>query len=151
MTTTAPPVDSRVIGLAHYAARGVLEHVLSRHGVTFAQQITLRSAVADGPLGRESLVGRVVGALKTDPAGVHAVIGELLAKGLLAAEGESIRATGAGRALHDTVNAETAPISARIYAGISAEDRAVAGRVLARITERADAELAAMRPGGPAE
>ncbi|MGX1273751.1 MarR family transcriptional regulator [Streptomyces phaeoluteigriseus] len=144
MTTTAPPVDSRVIGLAHYAARAVLERVLSRHGVTFQQQVALRPAVVDGPLDREALVGRVVAALKADPADAHAAIGELLAKGLLAADGESIRATDAGRALLDAVSAETAPVSARIYAGISAEDRAVAGRVLARVTERAEAELAAM-------
>ncbi|MFM9702215.1 MULTISPECIES: MarR family transcriptional regulator [Streptomyces] len=143
-TTTAPPVDSRVIGLAHYAARAVLERVLSRHGVTFQQQITLRPAVADGPLDREALAGRVVASLKIDPDEARAVIGELLAKGLLAADGESIRATDAGRTLHDTVTAETAPVTARIYAGISAEDRAVAGRVLTTITERAEAELAAM-------
>ncbi|MEV4233004.1 MarR family transcriptional regulator [Streptomyces bobili] len=143
-TTTAPPVDSRVIGLAHYAARAVLERVLHRHGVTFQQQITLRPAVTDGPLDREALAGRVVASLKIDPSEAHAVIGELVTMGLLAADGASIRATDAGRALHDTVTAETAPVTARIYAGIPAEDRAVAGRVLTRITERAEAELAAM-------
>ena len=40
--------------------------------------------------------------------------------------------------------AETAPISARIYAGIPAEDLAAAGRVLTLVTERANAELAAL-------
>lgn len=30
MTTTTPTVDGRVIALAHYAGRAVLEHVLAR-------------------------------------------------------------------------------------------------------------------------
>jgi hypothetical protein len=46
--------------------------------------------------------------------------------------------------VYETTSAETAPITARIYAGISTEDLAAAGRVLTLITERADAELAAL-------
>ncbi|MET9504510.1 MarR family transcriptional regulator [Streptomyces sp. NPDC006622] len=143
MTTTAPPVDSRVIGLAHHAARAVLERVLISHGATFQQHITLRAAVAaDEPLTREALVALVVGSLKADPAEVHATVDELLAKGLVAADGRTIRATDAGHTLYETVSARTGAVSARIYAGIPARDRAVAGRVLALITERANAELA---------
>ncbi|MFJ4690451.1 MarR family transcriptional regulator [Streptomyces sp. NPDC088766] len=145
MTATAPPFDSRVIGLAHYAARAVLERVLSRHDATFPQQITLRSVVvADQPLAREALVALVAASLKADRAEVHAVVDQLLAKGLVSADGGTVRATDAGRALYETVSAESGAVSARIHAGIPAEDRAVAGRVLALITERADAELAAM-------
>lgn len=60
---------------------------------------------------------------------------ELLAKQLIAA-----------------ASAETAPITARIWGGIPTEDLA-AGRVLARVTERADAELAALtaRPSDRAD
>ncbi|MFJ9717467.1 MarR family transcriptional regulator [Streptomyces sp. NPDC101213] len=145
MTVTAPPVDSRVIGLAHYAARAVLERVLSRHGATFQEQVTLRSVlVADQPLTREGLVALVVASLKADRAEVHATVDQLLAKGLVSADGGTVRATDAGRALHETVNAESGAVSARVYAGIPAGDRAVAGRVLALVTERANAELAAM-------
>ena len=42
------------------------------------------------------------------------------------------------------MSSETAVISARIYAGIPAEDLAAAGRVLALVAERANTELAAL-------
>lgn len=55
-----------------------------------------------------------------------------------------LRPTVAGRELLAAVGAETTPISARIWGGIPAEDLAVAGRVLALVAGRANAELAAL-------
>ncbi|MFF7639796.1 MarR family winged helix-turn-helix transcriptional regulator [Streptomyces canus] len=150
MTTTTPVLDPRVIAVAHYAARALLENVLARHGVTFQQSVTLRlAAVAEGPVERDRIVEDVVGALKIDRAEAHSVVDELVSKGLVTSQGPSrgpsqVRITDAGRELFETTSAETAPISARVYAGIPAEDLAVAGRVLSLITERADAELAAL-------
>lgn len=146
MTTTTPLLGPRVIALAHYAGRALLEDVLDRHGVTFQQSVTLRvAAVADGPVGRDRLADDVVGALKIDAAEAHLVVDELIASGLLAPQGPSqVRITDAGRELYDRTSAATAPISARIYAGIPTEDLAAAGRVLTLITERANAELAAL-------
>ncbi|MGW1746950.1 MarR family winged helix-turn-helix transcriptional regulator [Streptomyces sp. NPDC002092] len=142
--SSAPPAGPRVIALAHYAGRAVLEHVLARHGATFQQQITLRPLAAEGPLEREELVAQLTAALKVDAAEVQGVMEELITKGLVAAEDRGVRATDAGRAFHAEVSAETAVISARIYAGIPAEDLAAAGRVLALVAERADTELAAL-------
>ena len=147
MTTTTPPLlNPRVIALAHYAARAVLEQVLARHDMTFQQSVTLRlAAVADGPVEREHIVDGVVGSLKIDAAEARSVVDELLAAQLLAPEEPSqVRITEAGRELYDTTSAATAPLSARVYAGIPEEDLAVAGRVLTLITERANAELAAL-------
>lgn len=145
MTTTAPVADARALGLAHYAARAALESVLSRHGLTFQQQITLRSVVvAEAPVERDALVNQVTGSLKVDAAEVRDVVGELVGKGLLTAEATRVRATDAGRALFAEVGAETGELSARVWSGIPAEDLAAAGRVLALVTERANAELAAM-------
>jgi len=148
MTTTPPLLNPRVIALAHYAARALLENVLARHGVTFQQSVTLRlAAVAEGPVEREHIAGDVVGALKIDAAQAHSVVEELISAGFLAPHGSSrVRITDAGRELFETTSAETAPLTARVYAGIPSEDLAVAGRVLSLITERADAELAAL-PG----
>ncbi|MFH8373629.1 MarR family transcriptional regulator [Streptomyces cyaneofuscatus] len=144
-TTAALAATARDLGLAHYAARGVLENVLARHGATFAQQIALRAAItADAPQTPDDLVARVGESLKADPAGIRPVLDELRAKGLLVADGEHLRPTDAGRELFAAVAAETAPISARIWGGIPAEDLAAAGRVLALVTERANAELAAL-------
>jgi DNA-binding MarR family transcriptional regulator len=143
MTTTAPTVNGRVIALAHNAGRALLEGVLTRHGATFHQSVTLRAlAVAGGPIGRDGLVADITGSLKTDESVVRGVIEELTAAKLLEedpAQPSRIRLTDAGRELHETTTAETA---ARLYAGIPAEDLAIAGRVLALVTRRANAELA---------
>ncbi|MEU3252506.1 MarR family transcriptional regulator [Streptomyces sp. NPDC006997] len=146
MTTTTPTADSRALALAHYAARGVLESVLTRYDVTFQQSVTLRAlAVAGGPTDREAVVGQVAGSLKADPEDVRGTVAELVGKGLCAAEGAALRLTDAGREFHAASTAETAEISARIWAGIPAEDLAATGRVLALVRERADAELAALK------
>lgn len=147
MTTTTPLLDPRVIALAHYASRALLERVLARHGATFQQSVTLRLVnVADGPVERDHLVDGVVGALKIDAAEAHSVVDELVAAQLLAPQEPSrVRITDAGRELYERTSAETAPLSARVYADIPTEDLAAAGRVLTLITERANAELAAMK------
>ncbi|MFE9443626.1 MarR family winged helix-turn-helix transcriptional regulator [Streptomyces sp. NPDC006602] len=145
MTTTAPTVNGRVIGVAHYAGRAVLENVLARHDMTFQQQITLRPvAEAEAPVERDGLVAQIADALKTDTADVHGIVEELAAKQLVATEGSKVLVTNAGRDLYAEVTGQTGKISARIYAGISAEDLAAAGRVLALVTERANAELAVL-------
>ncbi|WP_030693869.1 MarR family winged helix-turn-helix transcriptional regulator [Streptomyces globisporus] len=146
MTTTAPTTNGRVIALAHYSARALLEGVLTRHGVTFEQSVTLRVVtVAGGSVDRDELVADVIGSLKSDASVVHGAIDELTAAKLLdqdPAQASRLRLTDAGRKLYETTTAETAGISARLYAGIPAEDLAVAGRVLTLLTERANAELA---------
>lgn len=146
MTTTAPRVDSRVIGLAHYALRAVLERVLAPHGISFLHSVALRLAsLADGPVERAALVDGVVGTVKVDESDAGRAIEDLTAAGLLAPEGPSaLRLTDAGRTVYTTSSAEAATVSAQLYAGIPEEDRAVAGRVLALLTERADAELAGL-------
>ncbi|BDM69675.1 hypothetical protein HEK616_31620 [Streptomyces nigrescens] len=146
MTTTAPPVNGRVIALAHYAGRALVEGVMARHDATFHQSVTLRAVVTAGEsIGRDELVGDVTGSLKIEESVVRAVIEELVAAKLLEedpAKAFRLRLTDAGRELCESTAAETAEISARLYAGIPAEDLAIAGRVLALVTERADAELA---------
>ncbi|MEU6883155.1 MarR family transcriptional regulator [Streptomyces sp. NPDC046712] len=144
-STTAPLANPRALGLAHYAARGVLERVLAGHGMTFQAQVALRAAVtADAPRTPDELVDQVQDSLKADPADIRATLDELLAKRLLVADGGHLHPTDAGRELIAAVGAETAPITARIWGGIPTEDLAAAGRVLALVAERADAELAAL-------
>ncbi|MEV5349298.1 MarR family transcriptional regulator [Streptomyces achromogenes] len=145
MTNTAPAADARALALAHYAARGVLEHVLARHGITFQQQVALRAVLtADAPPTPDELVAQVHDSLKADPADIRATVDELLAKQLIVADGAHLRPTDAGRELIAATSAETAPVAARIWGGIPAEDLAAAGRVLATVTERANAELDAL-------
>ncbi|MGW1274611.1 MarR family transcriptional regulator, partial [Streptomyces sp. NPDC002491] len=132
-----PVADARALGLAHYAARGVLEHVLARHGISFGQQIVLRAAVtADTPQRAEDVVTQVRASLKADPADVRAAVDELLARRLLLADGGRLRPTAAGRDLLAVVGAEAAPFTARIWGGIPAEDLAAGGRVRALVADR---------------
>ncbi|MCF2127595.1 hypothetical protein L1I79_14255 [Strepomyces sp. STD 3.1] len=141
----APVADARALGLAHYAARGVLEQFLTRHDVTFRQQAVLRAAAtAEDSQTPDGLVAQVHGTLKGDPADIRADVDGLLAKGLLMADGTRLFAADAGRELLAAVGAEVAPVSARIWGGIPADDLAAAGRVLALVTERANAEFAAL-------
>ncbi|MFI2373321.1 MarR family transcriptional regulator [Streptomyces sp. NPDC018833] len=146
MTTTATPVNGRVIALAHHAGRALLEGVLARHGATFHQSVTLRAVVVAGEsITCDELVGDVTGSLKTEESVVRGAIEELTAAKLLEedpSEASRTRLTDAGRELYESTAAETAEISARLYAGIPAEDLAIAGRVLALVTDRANAELA---------
>lgn len=146
---TAPGLNSRVIALAHYAARAVLETVLVRHGLVFQESVALRVvAVAEAPVRRDALAGEVVDALKVDPADAHRTVAELAAKGLVESDGTDVRITDAGRELYAAVSAETQEISARIYGGIPEEDLATAGRVLTLVTERENSELAARSTAG---
>ncbi|MFG2289228.1 MarR family transcriptional regulator [Streptomyces sp. NPDC048595] len=146
MTDAVPTVNGRVIALAHYAGRALVEGVLAGHGATFHQSVTLRAVVAaDGALGRDALVRDVTGSLKAEEALVRDVIEELTALTLLEADpadASRVRLTDAGRELYEATAAETAALSARLYAGIPAGDLAIAGRVLTLVTERANTELA---------
>ena len=145
MTTaaTAPALNPRVIALAHYAGRALLEAVLARHGATFPQSVTLRAiAVANGPISHGELVAEVNAPLKVGESAVRDVIEEMADAKLVEAQPSRVALTDAGRELFDRTTAETAPISAKLYADIPAEDLAVAGRVLTLITQRANAELA---------
>lgn len=142
--TAAPALNPRVIGLAHYAGRAILESVLARHGATFQQSVTLRAvATAAEPISLDELVAQVEASLKVGESVVRDVVEEMVDAKLVEAQSSRVVLTDAGRELFDRTTAETAPVSAKLYAGIPAEDLAVAGRVLTLITQRANAELAA--------
>lgn len=143
-TPPALPVNGQVIGLAHYASRAVLERVLARSGTTFHQSVALRAVSANGgTVERAWLVNRLTGALKVEEPVARATVEEMTARGLLEEPGAGqVSLTDVGHELFESIRAEGNAIAARLYAGIPAGDLAAAGRVLALVTERADAELA---------
>ena len=85
-----------------------------------------------------------VAALKVGEDSVQGTIDELIAAGLVATDASEVRITDAGRAVYERITKETSPVSARIWGGIPEEDLLATGRVLALVTERANAELAAV-------
>ncbi|WP_329303037.1 MarR family transcriptional regulator [Streptomyces sp. NBC_00659] len=144
MTTSVPPVNGQVIGLAHYAGRAALERVLARSGTTFEQSVALRAAPDNGgSVERARVVGRLTDGLKIEESAARRTVEELTALGLLEepAPGQ-VSLTDGGRELSASIRSAGDAIAARVYAGIPAEDLATAGRVLALVTERANAELA---------
>ena len=57
-------------------------------------------------------------------------------------EPPAVTATGDGRELHRRISTAITGITRRLWGDLPAEDLATAGRVLAIVTERANAELA---------
>ena len=57
---------------------------------------------------------------------------------------DASRITDAGRALYERITNETSGTTARIWGDIPEEDLLATGRVLTLVTERANAELAAV-------
>ena len=139
---TYPPLSTQVIGQAESALGALLGPLLSRTGTTFHQWLVLTvTAASGGDIDHDQLVARVSGARKIDGAEVEAAIAGLDAAGL--AEGTSrVILTTAGLARFAEIRGALEEITARLF-DFPAEDLAAAGRVLAILTERANAELAA--------
>ncbi|MFD1662983.1 MarR family transcriptional regulator [Streptomyces caeni] len=145
MTHPTPTLDSRLVGLTHYASRTLLERLLARTGTTFDQSVALR-ALADhgGTLEHTALVARLRDGLKIgDEAVARTAVDTLIAEGLLEIAQERVSLTDRGRDLSDGIQAGAREIASRLYAGIPQEDLETAGRVLTLVLERANADLAA--------
>ena len=141
---TAPAVNGQVIGMAHHATRAVAERLLTQ-GTTFHQALALNAAeAAGGSVGRGALIGRLTDAVKLALPVAEATVAELTSAGLLEERpGDLLALTSAGDALVRSYQAGVADIAAALYGDLPAEDLAAAGRVLAEVTARADAMLAA--------
>jgi len=138
---TYPPLSTQVIGQAESALGALLDPLLSRTGTTFHQWLVLTvTAASGGDIDHDQLVARISGARKIDGAEVEAAIAELDAAGLAGGTSRVIL-TAAGRARFAEIRGALAEITARLF-DFPAEDLATAGRVLAILTERANAELA---------
>ncbi len=142
-----PPLSTQVIGKAESALGALLAPVLGEAGLTFPQWLVLVMTTAngaDGTADRAQLVAAIADARKIDPAEVEAAVAALEAAAALQASGGQIRLTDSGRAAHRRVRTRLEEITARLF-DFPAEDLAAAGRILAIITERANAVLAASR------
>ena len=86
----------------------------------------------------------MAGALKISETDARALIDEMAAAQQLqiTAEPPAVTATGAALRLHSRISAATTEVTQRLWGDLPAEDLVTAGRVLAIITERANAQLA---------
>jgi len=151
--TTTPTLNGQDIGQAESAVRALLNRLLARTGTQFHGWVILSLlGRGSGSLGEEELTGQIVHGLKIGEDAVHAAAAELAWHGLISrvtqmGEGAQLTLTAAGAARFDQIQDGISEVTARLYGGLPETDLTIAHRVLATVTERANAELA---PAGPA-
>lgn len=143
--SSVPTLNGQVIGHAHYATRALLERATRPLGVTFNQLLAL-NVLGQGPVERAQLTERVTSTLKVDEREVHEALARLVDAGLAQVDDPSPRMalTDTGHAVQARIADAVADISARLYADIPADEASAAARALTLVTQRANAELAAI-------
>ncbi|HUB38068.1 MAG TPA: hypothetical protein VMA72_04380 [Streptosporangiaceae bacterium] len=135
------PLNPQVIGQAEAALGALLGPILTDVGCAFEEWVVLALINAGGsPVDRAQLITRVVGARKFAAADVEAAIARLTEDGLLTAGSGPVGLTGAGQDLHKRVHARISEVISGLF-DFPAGDLATAGRVLAVVTDRANAFL----------
>jgi DNA-binding MarR family transcriptional regulator len=140
-----PTLTGQDIGQAEKATRAVLDRLLAETGTTFHQSVVLNlMANTQSPVELDSLVPRMTHGLKIDRPTALKAIDELVAAGLIARSGPpvTLAATPAGEERFRAIREGIDQITKRFYGDLPPEDLAAAHRVLAIVTERANAELA---------
>jgi hypothetical protein len=143
--STYPTFSPRVIGQTEKTLNAILDRQLAGTGLSEPQWVILTLAVtSDGTAGPAAFTRTVTDALKISETQARALIGDLVAAQRLQITGEppAMTVTGPARQLHSGIRAAVAGITQRLWGDLPAEDLATAGRVLAIITDRANAELA---------
>jgi hypothetical protein len=145
--TTNPTLNPQLLGQAENAHRALLGRFLAGTGVAYQHWVALTLVASSGAaIDRDALVSRVNGALKVDQAAALATIADLTAGELLETlpgHGNGIGLTEAGGSLYRETRSAIDEVIGRVYGDIPADDLATAGRVLALVTARVNAELAA--------
>ncbi|MFJ3925183.1 hypothetical protein [Streptomyces sp. NPDC090022] len=139
MTATAPLLNGQLIGITYHAIAAVRDRLLAASGLTFHQSVALK-AVADG-LDRAGAVDRMTTTLQIGTSAAAALLDELVDAGLLDSAGSSL--TDQGERIHRALTDAVAGLTERLYGDLPEAEREIAGRALAHVTARANAELAA--------
>ena len=144
----SPTLNGQDIGQAERATRAVLDRLLARTGTQFLGWVIINLlAAGGGALGEADLTGRITHGLKIGEDAAHAAAAELAWQGLISREpaaggGTQVALTPAGMARFEQIKGGIGQVTQRLYGGLLESDLAIAHRVLATVTERANAELA---------
>jgi hypothetical protein len=142
--TEAPTLTGQDIGAAARATGAVLNRLLTGTGTDFQGWVALNVLGTGGsPVDRDELVGRLVFGLKVDAPSVSTTLDGLVHSGLMSEVDGGLALTPAGTGRYEEIRDGIAGITRRLYGDLPAEELTVAHRVLAAVTERANAELAA--------
>ena len=138
-----PVLTPRVIGQAEKTLNAILARQLVGTGLAEPDWVILTLAATSGePPGRDQFTRTVADALKISEAGARARIGAMVTAQQLQITGDGVTVTDAAAQLHRRISTATAGIVEQLWGDLPAADLATTGRVLAIITERANAELA---------
>jgi hypothetical protein len=140
-----PTFSTRVIGQAEKTLNAILGRELAGTGLTEPQWVILTLAVTGGGAAdRDRFTSMVADALKISEAEAKARVADMVTAQQLniTGQGSAVTVTGTAQQLHSRIRAAITEITQRLWGDLPAEDLATAGRVLAIITERANAELA---------
>ncbi|HKA83687.1 MAG TPA: MarR family winged helix-turn-helix transcriptional regulator [Acidimicrobiales bacterium] len=140
-----PTLTGQDIGQAERATRALLDRVLAQVQTTFHQSVVLNlTANAPAPPEVDALVTRMAQGLKVDRSTARTAIDELVAGGLVDPSGDpaTLALTPEGAARFATIRRGIDQIAERLYGDLPSDDLATTHRILAIVTERANAELA---------
>lgn len=140
-----PTFSTRVIGQAEKTLNAILGRELAGTGLTEPQWVILTLAVTGGGAAdRDRFTSMVADALKISEAEAKARVANMVTAQqlIITGQGSAVTVTGTAQQLHSRIRAAITEITQQLWGDLPAEDLATAGRVLAIITERANAELA---------
>ncbi len=145
--STYPILSTRVIGQAEKTLNAILGRQLAGTGLTEPQWVILTLTLAvtgGGGAERDRFTSMVADALKISEAEAEVRVGDMVTAQQLTitGQGSAVTVTGTARQLHSRIRTAVTEITQRLWGDLPAGDLATAGRVLAIITERANAELA---------
>ncbi len=138
MTVATPPLTGANLGVAYFALRKNLLNVLDDYDLTFEQSLLL-NYLRQGDASRADLVAATAGNIKISTAEVESHLDAAIARGLIT---DGLTLTEEGDRLQQQITDRSARTTKAVFADIPAEDLAVTARVLATLTERANAALA---------
>lgn len=143
MTTATPPATPPVtganLGVAYFAIRKNLLDVLADYDLTFEQSLLL-NYLRQGDATRTDLVAATAANIKVSESEIESHLDATIARGLIA---DGLTLTEAGDRLQQELTERTQPLTRTFFADIPPEDLAATARVLATLTERANAALTA--------
>ncbi|MEI7055391.1 hypothetical protein WBG06_06210 [Nocardioides sp. CCNWLW239] len=139
MTTAIPPLTGANLGVAYFAIRKNLLDVLADYDLTFEQSLLL-NYLRQGSVARADLVAATADNIKVSAAEVESHLDAAITRGLIA---DGLTLTAEGVRVQQEITERVQPLTKAFFADIPAEDLAVTARVLATLTDRANAALSA--------
>ena len=144
--TKPPALTGQAIGEAAKATNAVLETLLAEVRTSFLSWVALNALATAGPvMPQDALVQRMTGGLKVATEPVLATLDELEVAGLVTRPDDAeplVELTADGTALHRRIRAGIDSIAQRLYGDLPHDDLATTSRILATVTQRANAVLA---------